>query len=233
MSNYNVLMLSSSRKGNQPYLTGARPYILNHLPQTTDAIFVPYAGVNLSFDDYTQKVADVLPELSITGIHQTTDPVNAIKQANAIIIGGGNTFSLLANLYSNQLVDALKNALQTGTPYIGWSAGANICGATIKTTNDMPIIQPPSFDALAVLPCQINPHYSDYHPPGFNGETRDQRLSEFTTMYPDIPVVAIKEGSALLRQSNRLTYIGDEESFVFLGNTKRSIAPNTDLSDLL
>ncbi|MFC3093418.1 dipeptidase PepE [Alteromonas sediminis] len=226
-------MLSSSRKGEQPYLTGARPYILDHLSHTQNVLFVPYAGVSISFDDYTQKVAEVLPELTVTGIHQTDDPARAIENASAIIVGGGNTFSLLSNLYNHRLVELLKVRLQAGTPYIGWSAGANICGATIKTTNDMPIVQPKSFDALAVLPCQINPHYSDYHPPGFNGETRDQRLGEFTTMYPDIPVVAIKEGTALLRQENTLTYLGEEESVVFLGQNKQAIQPNADLSHLL
>ena len=110
---------------------------------------------------------------------------------------------------------------------------SNICGQSIRTTNDMPIIEPPSFDALEVVPFQINPHYTDYHPPGHNGETRDQRLAEFTTLNPEIPVVGIREGSALLLSGSTLTLVGEKSGFIFQGNNKTPVQPEQDLTELL
>jgi len=134
----------------------------------------------------------------------------------------------------------MKHAIADGTPYVGWSAGSNICGQSIKTTNDMPIIEPPSFDALDIVPFQLNPHYTDYQPPGHNGETRDQRLAEFTTLNPTTPVVAIREGTALKLSGGTLTledgrsHKKDEhDGFIFLDDEKKPLNAGADLTHLI
>lgn len=233
MPNHTLLLLSSSRRGNEDYLEGSRELIYQHLSGLSEIVFIPYAGVTVSQSDYTQKVADALPELCIIGIQDFADPRKAIENAEAVMVGGGNTFNLLSLLYKHDLMDLLSNKLHKGMAYVGWSAGSNICGQSIRTTNDMPIIQPPSFDALNVLPFQLNPHYIDKHPPGFNGETRDQRLQEFTTLNPNTPVVALKEGSALRFIDDDLALIADEDAYVFLGDTKHAVAPGQKLNHLL
>lgn len=232
-----VLMLSSSRVGEEDYLLHAKPLILAHLGPVRDILFIPYAGVTVSWDEYTDKVQQALPQLNIRGLHKEVNPAEAISQAisqdTAIMVGGGNTFNLLHCLYKFSLIPLIKLAIDGGTPYVGWSAGSNICGATIRTTNDMPIIEPPSFDALNVLPCQLNPHYSDYHPPGFNGETRDQRLQEFTALNPNTPVLAIREGTALSLNNNVLTFKGKPGGFIFLAKEKQLISDGDDLSQYI
>jgi dipeptidase E len=229
----NILMLSSSREGNEPYLASARPTILEHLGGTKRVLFVPYAGVSLNWDDYTEKVQAALPELHIHSIHNSRNTQNAVNEASAIMIGGGNTFNLLYTLYRENILDEIRNKVLLGTHYIGWSAGSNICGDSIRTTNDMPIVQPPSFDALGLVPFQINPHYSDYHPPGFNGETRAQRISEFCTLNPEMPVVGIREGTALILNKQGLRLLGPKDGIVFCGNERHIIKPHQDLSDML
>lgn len=232
-----ALLLSSSRQGDEAYLEHARAHILAHLGERRELLFIPFAAVTQTYDAYVEAVQNALPECSIIGLHTVSDPVKAITQANenhqAIVTGGGNTFHLLYTLYEQQLIAPLKNAINEGTPYIGWSAGSNICGMSIRTTNDMPIIEPPSFNALNVLPFQLNPHYTDYQPPGHNGETRDQRIAEFTALNPTTPVVAIREGTALLLSENKLVLRGDKGGFVFMGDEKRPIAPDELLTQLL
>ena len=232
-----VLMLSSSREGDEAYLTHAKARILAHLGDIRDLVFIPYAAVTQSYDSYVDAVASALPECNVVGLHTFDDPVAAIHNASenghAIVVGGGNTFHLLHSLYRFALMVPLKHAICNGVPYVGWSAGSNICGQSIRTTNDMPIIEPPSFDALEVVPFQINPHYTDYHPPGHNGETRDQRLAEFTTLNPEIPVVGIREGSALLLSGSTLTLVGEKSGFIFQGNNKSPVQPEQDLTELL
>ncbi|GGW75139.1 dipeptidase PepE [Alteromonas halophila] len=232
-----VLMLSSSRKDQEAYLEHARAHILAHLGDIRDILFIPYAAVTKTYDEYVDAVAEALPECTVTGIHSYEDPVCAIHQAHergqAILVGGGNTFHLLHQLYNLGLIVPLKHVIADGTPYIGWSAGSNICGLSIRTTNDMPIIEPPSFDALAIVPFQLNPHYSDYQPPNHNGETRDERLTEFTTLANTTPVVAIREGTALLYTDNTLTLEGELGGFVFQSDEKRPIDAGSDLNYLL
>ncbi|MCW8107882.1 dipeptidase PepE [Alteromonas ponticola] len=232
-----VLMLSSSRAGTENYLEHAKQPILSHLGTRREILFIPYAGVSIEWDEYTEKVQEALPECKIRGLHTFEDPLRALLEANAnsqaIAVGGGNTFHLLATLYHYGMVEPLRQVIADGTPYIGWSAGSNICGATIRTTNDMPIIEPHSFNALNILPCQINPHYTDYHPPGHNGETRDDRLQEFTRLHPTIPVLAIREGTALRLSKGELTLVGENGGFVFLGKDKKPIEAGENLTEYL
>ena len=229
----NVLMLSSSRYNEHEYLAYAKEWIDEHLGTVKNLLFIPYAGVTVSWNAYTDMVQAALPETSVTGIHETDDPKAAIMQAEAILVGGGNTFNLLHLLYENELLDLIKLKVEQGTPYIGWSAVSNICGQSIRTTNDMPIIEPRSFNALQFVNAQLNPHYTDYVPPNHHGETRDQRIKEFCTLNRSTPVLAIREGSALLVRNNKLSLLGKLNGFVFESDTKIAVDSTQDLSEYL
>ncbi|MCL1076720.1 dipeptidase PepE [Parashewanella spongiae] len=232
----NALLLSSSRAGNTPYLKHALSLIKSMTKNAKKWVFIPYAGVSFSYDKYLDIVATALTELNIeiSSIHQHDDPKKALEEAEGIMVGGGNTFHLLHELYRYNLIDLIKNKVSSGIPYVGWSAGSNITGLSIRTTNDMPIIEPPSFAALNILPFQVNPHYTNYQAPGHNGETRAQRLLEFTKVDPRTPVVGIVEGTALLRQGDKLTLIGDEDGYLFCGEQQEVVIPaGSDLSHLL
>ncbi|OFA30895.1 dipeptidase E [Glaciecola punicea] len=229
----NVLMLSSSRFGEYDYLAYAESWINEHLGAVKNVLFIPYAGITMGWDAYTVAVQSALQHLKVTGIHESDNPKMAIQNAEAILVGGGNTFNLLHLLYEHDLIDAIKHKVEQGTPYIGWSAGSNICGLSIRTTNDMPIIEPKSFDALHFVNAQLNPHYTDYVAPNFHGETRDQRLAEFCTLQPTVPVLAIREGSALLIRDNKLRLLGELNGFVFASQEKISFDNTQDLTEYL
>lgn len=232
-----LLLLSSSREGQTGYLEHALIHINKFLAdKVSEVLFIPFAGVSVSYQEYSQMVNRALAPLNIkvTNIATADDPREAVKQAQAIVVGGGNTFHLLHQLYHFDLVTLIREKVERGTPYIGWSAGSNIAGLTIRTTNDMPIIEPPSFDALALLPCQLNPHYTDYQPPGHNGETRAQRLLEFTKLDSTTPIIGIQEGSALQFCDNKLKLLGDKEGYLFVGATQKQIVPaNSELTQLI
>jgi dipeptidase E len=230
----NVLMLSSSRMGSEDYLQHAIHMLNQHLTNNVqELLFIPFAGVSVSWDDYTTKVQNALPDYHVTGIHQLPNAYQAIENAQAIVIGGGNTFNLLNELYQQDLLGTVKNQVNQGTPYVGWSAGSNICGNSIRTTNDMPIVQPPSFDALNFVPFQLNPHYTDYQLTGHNGETRAQRIQEFCVLNPKMPVIGIREGGALLLQGEALVLKGELDGVVFEGESLSVIKPEQDLSKYL
>ncbi|RUO50869.1 dipeptidase PepE [Pseudidiomarina aquimaris] len=227
-----LLLCSSSKAGDSAYLEPVIPHLQERLPNPCTLMFVPYAGVGMSYDDYTAKVAEALVPhgYQVKGLHNEADPQAAIANAAAILVGGGNTFHLLAQLQQLDLIEPIRAAVATGVPYIGWSAGSNIAGLTIRTTNDMPIVQPPSFDALALVPFQLNPHYSDYQPPGFHGETRDQRLAEFMAIEPNTPILAIREGTALKVDGETMTLLGASDGCVFKKGQKSALPCNTDIS---
>ncbi|MFT4790102.1 MAG: dipeptidase E [Paraglaciecola sp.] len=225
----NLLMLSSSRVADEHYLAHARDMIFAQLGPIKDVLFIPFAGVTIDWDSYTAKVQAALPELNISGIQQFADPAQALRDARAIAVGGGNTFNLLHQLYSQELFTDLQDKVRQGCPYIGWSAGSNICGQTICTTNDMPIVQPESFNALNFVPFQLNPHYTDYQPPGHNGETRAQRIEEYCTLNPKTPVLAIREGTALKLTGNQLNLLGQLSGVVFHGKRQSELQPHNDI----
>ena len=238
----NLLLLSSSRVGDTKYLQHALPLIKAKLDGVTELLFIPYAGVTVNYDDYTAMVQSALIDSGITvkGIHQFDDPINAINTANAIAVGGGNTFHLLHQLYQNNLINAIQDKVAQGIPYIGWSAGSNIAGLSIRTTNDMPIIEPECFDALQLVSFQLNPHYTDHNPPGHNGETREQRLAEFMVLNETTPIVAIVEGTGLDIKDNTMALVSglsdtdkNADGFLFKGNNKSVISTDTNLDSLL
>jgi dipeptidase E len=229
----NALMLSSSRVGNTPYLAHTIEFIAPLVANTKKWIFVPYAGVSMGYDKYLDMVKTGLASLNIeiTSLHDYGDPKQAIRDADGIFVGGGNTFHLLNELYRYDLVHLIREEVNNGKPYVGWSAGSNITGLSIRTTNDMPIVEPPSFAGLNLLPFQLNPHYSNYQAPGHNGETRAQRLLEFTLVDPLTPVIAIQEGTALWRQGDSLRLMGDKEGYLFHGKQQEVPLPaGSDLS---
>jgi len=238
MNNKNLLLLSSSRAKSTEYLSHALPMIKEHLANINEILFIPYAGVTVSYDNYKEMVQKALSALNITvrSIHEFDDPKAAVLSAQAIVIGGGNTFHLLHQLYENDLLSSINKQVDQGVPYIGWSAGSNVAGSSIRTTNDMPIIEPKSFDALNLVNFQLNPHYTDHNPPGHNGETRAQRLAEFMVLNPTTPIVAIVEGTALKlsgKDKQTLRLLGDEDGYIFKAGEKETINSQTDLNVLL
>lgn len=210
MTDKRILALSSSRVGNSGYLEKAVPLVKEMLGEEPLKIaFIPFAFVDENKTSLLKMMSDafaalpyIIEEVTVTGGTAT------VEDADVIMVSGGNTFKLLHDLYRSGLLNLVKGKVKAGTPYIGWSAGSNITGATICTTNDMPIIEPESFRALGFFPFQINPHYYDQPIEGFNGETRDQRLTEFVKLNPGAPVVCLPEGTALLYQNNILRLIG-------------------------
>jgi len=229
MTNKQLLLLSSSRVDNTEYLSHALPMISEHLGAIKEVLFIPFAGVTISYDEYLERVQSALSALGITvtGLHHFEDKQSALKDASAILVGGGNTFHLLNELYKYELIETIQEQVGAGTPYIGWSAGSNIAGLSIKTTNDMPIVEPPSFNALNLVNVQLNPHYTDYNPPGFNGETREQRLAEFMVVNADTPIIGIVEGTALKVSGEEIKLIGGEQGFVFKAGNKTAVESGT------
>jgi dipeptidase E len=192
-----LLLISSSNVHGYGYLDHAEPEIKSFLGNLKHVGFVPLALQDRA--GYTAKVAERLARM---GFRVTND----VEGADAIFVGGGNTFRLLKALYETGLLDRIRSRVLSGTPYMGSSAGSNIAAPTIRTTNDMPIVQPPSFDALNLVPYQINPHYLDADASSTHmGETREQRLKEFHEEN-DVPVVAIREGT-MLRVENGVTKV--------------------------
>lgn len=224
----NALLLSSSGYKDTGYLVHNRPWIEEFLNELNlleeEAIFIPYAGVRLSFDEYEKKVQDKLDSIKIKSIHHFDDKKSAIKNAKIIIVGGGNTFMLLAQLYKLNLVEDIKQRVENGElTYIGWSAGANIGGNTIMTTNDMPIIMPLSFDALNIFPHQINPHFISGKISGHNGESREERLEEFLIVNQKSEIYALFEGTGLKIKGETAKVIGFSDALKFEYNKSEQV----------
>lgn len=199
-----LLLLSNSRDSEGRYLVHARDALAEHLAGVREAAFVPYAAVTVPWDAYAERVGAALAPLGIRvrGVHAAGDAAGAhaalVRGAEAVLVGGGNTFHLLRAMQQHGLVDAVRARIGEGVPYAGWSAGSVVACPTIRTTNDMPIVEPPGgLAALGGVGFQINAHFTDAHPPGFMGETRRERLAEFVAANPGVGVVGLPEGSWL------------------------------------
>ena len=213
-----LLLISNSTNPGESYLDYPKKVIQQFLGEKkVHALFIPYAAVTFSFDDYELKVAGRFAEIEhyITSIHHFPDPVKAVHEAEAIVVGGGNTWQLVRLLHDNGLMDAIRQKVLQGTPYIGWSAGSNVVCPTLRTTNDMPITDPKSFNCTNLVPFQINPHYLDVNPEGHGGETREQRILEFLEINPDTTVVGLREGTMLKYEENLLSFIGNKSARIF------------------
>ena len=232
-----LLLLSNSKNVGQGYLEHAEPHIRDFLGTgVRTVLFVPYAAVRLTFDAFTAMVAERFSAMGygVTPIHRARSPKVAVRKAEAIVVGGGNTFQLLKSLHEKGLVAAIRERVKAGAPYIGWSAGANVACPTMRTTNDMPIVEPPSLGAAGLVPFQINPHYLDAHPQGHGGETREERLLEFIAANRGVPVVGLREGSILRLESGRLALLGAKSARIFLkGKDPREVEPGANLAFLL
>lgn len=232
----NIIIASTSTLHNGSYLAYLLPELQTFFADCAEIVFIPYARPSgISHDDYTQKVRAALSEINISvkGIHEFEDPIEALENAKGIFTGGGNTFLLVSQLYKSKVIDTLERVVKNGTAYLGTSAGSNICGLTMNTTNDMPIVYPPSFRALGFVSFNINPHYLDPVAGSTHmGETRETRINEFHQFNPQ-PVVGLREGSWLAVKGNSIKLKGSLTARIFKRNeTPFEVGPETDLSDL-
>ena len=237
MSSKRLLLLSNSTNYGEPYLEYPQSAIKDFLgTEVRTILFIPYAGVRMSFDDYAATVRERFEAMGykLDSIHRAADPVAAVRSAQAVAVGGGNTFHLLRGLYEAGILDVIRERVEAGVPYIGWSAGSNVACPTIRTTNDMPVVEPPSLNALGLVPFQINPHYTDDHPAGHNGETRAQRISEFTELNPGTFVAGLREGTILRIEGSDIRLLGDQPVRIFIkGRQPVDYSPNESLRFLL
>ena len=232
-----LLLISNSTNAGEPYLHYPKNNIRDFLGnKPVTALFIPYAAVTFSYDDYEKKVNDRFSEIGhkVISIHRFDNAVEAVEKAEAIVVGGGNTWKLLKTVRDNNLTEAVKRRVSEGISYIGWSAGANMACPTIKTTNDMAIVEPDSFQAFNLIPFQINPHYLDANPDGHAGETREQRIEEFIAENPDIFVAGLREGTMLVIENNSIKLIGKRTMRVFKnGKQHAEYGEEDDISFLL
>ena len=213
-----LLLISNSTNAGEDYLDYPKMEIKKFLgDKKITGLFIPYAGVTITFDDYAKKVKTRFNEVGhdIRSIHEFSDPVAAVQEAEAIVVGGGNTFNLIKMIHDHQLIGPVREKVMSGTPYIGWSAGSNVACPTIRTTNDMPVVEPESFGAFQLVNFQINPHYLDANPDGHAGETREERIKEFLEVNRKMTVLGLREGCILCIEGKEMRLIGNKPVRVF------------------
>jgi dipeptidase E len=237
MMDKRLLLLSNSTNPGEPYLGWPAGHIKDFLGAAVKKVlFVPYAGVTISWDNYFDAVSSQFQKsgYEMDSIHQSELSADVLKGYDAIAIGGGNTFQLASMLQKNGLIKPIQDAVDGGMPYIGWSAGSNITCPTIKTTNDMPIVEPESFSGLNLIPFQINPHYTEATIPNHGGESRELRLQEFITVNKNTLVAGLPEGSLLRYEKGKLYFMGKGTCKVFKhGADARAFKDGDDLSWML
>lgn len=217
-SKQKALLLSSSGYKDTGFLNHALEWIGDFIDKNglkgKKIAFIPYASVRRSYDDLEERVKKLIEPLgvNITSVHHSTSAKDAIMNADGILVSGGNTFKLVHDLYENDLVELVAKRVSEGMPYMGWSAGANVAGTTMMTTNDMPIIEPASFNTFNIFPHQINPHFISGKPKGHNGESREERLEEFLILNQSSIVYALPEGVALLIDGKKAQVLGKRKN---------------------
>lgn len=232
----NLLLISNSTNAGEPYLQYPIKNIGNFLSGVKEVVFIPYAAVTFSYAEYEAKVQNRFNEIGIKvrSIHRAKDPRKMIREAEAICVGGGNTFALAKKMQQQGLMKAILNKIKQGTPYVGWSAGSNVSCPTICTTNDMPIVEPESFKAIGAVKFQINPHYLDANPEGHAGETREQRILEYLEANRSRYVVGLREGCMLRIDDNGIQLIGSRTMRVFKkGMETFEVAPGDNIDFLI
>ena len=214
----NIILASTSTLFGGNYLEYIIAEIADLFKGIDEIIFIPFARPGgISHDDYTNKARTFFAQLNIKvkGLHEFDNPIIALYDAKGFFTGGGNTFLLVKTLHELDLMLGLKENVENGKPYLGTSAGSNIGGLNMKTTNDMPIVYPPSFECMGLVPFNINPHYLDPDPElKHNGETRETRIKEFLTQN-DTKVIGLREGNWIRRVGNRITIEGNETTRIF------------------
>ncbi len=231
-----ALLASTSTLFGQDYLAYLLPEISHLFQECKEIIFIPYARPGgISHENYTHLVKKTFKDMpfKVKGLHEFKDPKEALNKAEGIFIGGGNTFVLVDKIYRQDLMELLREKIRNGIPYLGTSAGTNICGLTMQTTNDMPIVYPPSFKTLGLVPFNLNPHYLD---PDKNsthkGETRETRIAEFHSINT-YPVVGLREGSWLEVKAEEITLRGSLSARIFkAGKVPYELETNSSLSEL-
>lgn len=233
----NLIVASTSTIHGSKFLEYLLPELKNHFLNVRELLFIPFARPGgISHDVYTDLVKEALKilPLSVKGIHEFSDPIDAINNAEGIFVGGGNTFVLVDQLLRQRLMEPLQKILSEGTPYLGTSAGSNIVGPNVKTTNDMPIVHPKSLNALGLIPFNLNPHFLDPDPDSTHkGETRETRIKEFHC-YNETTVVGLREGSWLAVNNRQILLKGVGNARIFKPGKKAFELPaNSDLMQLL
>lgn len=205
-----LLLLSNSTMPGEPFFQWPKAYVANFLEGKKRIAFVPFAAVDEQQDNYVIKVRPVFEEMGIEviSLHKNSDAEKTLKGVDAVVVGGGNSFLLVRALYRTGLMRSIGDHVRKGLPYLGWSAGANVACPSIMTTNDMPIVEPPSLRAMNLIPFQINPHFTEDSIPGHGGESREQRIAEFLAANPGMPVVGLREGSLLHVHHDRISLSG-------------------------
>lgn len=231
-----IIIASTSTLHEGSYLDYLLPVLQSHFKDCKSILFIPYARPGgISHDEYTQKVSEAFQtiNISVKGIHEFENAENAIKNTEGIFTGGGNTFLLVTQLYRNNIMQVLSETVKNGTPYLGTSAGSNICGLSMQTTNDMPIIYPPSFQTLGLIPFNLNPHYLDPELQSKHmGETRETRIKEFHA-FNNTPVLGLREGSWLEVKGDKIILKGDLSARLFQQNqAPTELEPESNLSHL-
>ncbi len=238
-----LLLISNSTMAGDSYLNWPKNHIKDFLKEDVKRVlFIPYAGVGLSdeglqasYDAYEEKVKNVFSGLGyeVYSIHKEDDPVKAVTEAESIAVGGGNTFHLVGMLHKNKLIEPIREKVENGMPYMGWSAGSNVACPTLMTTNDMPIYEPESFKTMDLIPFQINPHYLDANPDGHAGETREQRIDEFLKVNTKTTVVGLREGCLLQLEGERLMLKGKHSLRIFKHGEEPKELNTNDILDFL
>lgn len=232
----NLLLFSNSTNFGEPYFGFPLAYIEKFLTgKSLKCLFFPYAGVTVSWDDYEKRISEKFLSLGhqLVSVHHSENPVHSVNEAEVIVIGGGNTFNLIYWIQKLHLQDSVQKKIAMGTPYIGWSAGSNVASPSICTTNDMPVIQPESFDALNLIPFQINPHFTEGTIPNHGGETREARLMEYLEINRDKKVLGLREGSLIQCFGEDVVLLGKNGARLFCYETAPvDILPGDSLSFL-
>ena len=232
-----LLLISNSTNPGEAYLDYPKHNIKDFLgDMPINCLFIPYAAVTFSFDEYEDRVNNRFAEIGhkVTGIHRYDNMIEAVEKAEAIVVGGGNTWQLVKMLQENNLMEAIVKKVEQGTPYVGWSAGSNIACPTLKTTNDMPIVEPASFDTLNLVPFQINPHYLDDNNDTHGGETREVRIIEFIHANKEVYVVGLREGCMLLLENGDIRMIGSRNARIFhFGEENEELSEKDDFRFLI
>lgn len=229
-----LIIASTSTLHGGNYLDYLLPELQLLFQDCNSILFIPYARPSgISHQEYTEKAALAFAKINKTvkGIHEFEDPIVAIQNTEGIFTGGGNTFLLVSQLYKNNIMTVLSETIKNGTPYLGTSAGSNICGLTMQTTNDMPIIYPPSFQTLGLIPFNLNPHYLDADLQSKHmGETRETRIKEFHA-FNSVPVLGLREGSWIEVIGTKVVLRGNLSARLFRQNqAAEELESNSDLS---